>query len=157
LSTPGKPTVAVKRSPADHLQEYRWKPGVSANPAGRPKGIRNKLGEVFLDGMLEAWNKGGQEAIERVMIESPAKFLGALVTILPKQVELDADVTLKVTSAVDTLVTRLTSLASRETEYALDRADVKTIEHDPTRDANAGIICRDTPREEVGVATASDD
>ena len=134
----------------EELLKHSWKPGQSGNPTGRPKGARNKLGEVFIEGMLQAWNKGGQQAIDRVMIETPAKFLGALCQILPKQVELDADVTLKVTSAVDALVTRLSSLANRETEYALDRPEIKTIEHDPTRDASADIICRDKPRETVG-------
>jgi hypothetical protein len=113
------------------LQNLRpqWKPGQSGNPAGRPKGARQKLAEAFLEGMLCAYAKGGAKAIEDVMKDEPAKFLSALVAILPKQVEMDGEVKVRVTSAVDSLISKLNALAQRDVEYGQEReAAMKTIE-----------------------------
>ena len=38
-----------------------WKPGESGNPAGRPKGSRNKLSEEFVaefSRLVRAWGRG---------------------------------------------------------------------------------------------------
>ena len=118
----------TKRQQPPHL----WKPGQSGNPAGRPKGARSKLAESFLDGMLAAYMKGGQQAIEAVMEREPSRFLSALVAILPKQLELDADVKVSVTCAVDQLIAKLETHSTRELEYERRREVVmKTIEHEP--------------------------
>ena len=43
-------------------QKHRpWKPGESGNPAGRPKGSRNKLSEEFIaDRLVPTWSSGTQ-------------------------------------------------------------------------------------------------
>ena len=38
-----------------------WKSGQSGNPAGRPKGSRNKLSEQFLEETYEVWQELTQE------------------------------------------------------------------------------------------------
>ncbi|SRR5579883_258761 len=133
--TPEQQPAAVlqqRRSSADRLKQYAWKPGQSGNPAGRPKGARQKLAEAFLDGMLSAYEKGGAAAIEAVMKKEPAKFISVLAQIIPKQVEIDGDVNVRVTSAVDSLIHRLEALAKRENEYAKEREQaILTIEHEP--------------------------
>lgn len=132
----------------------RFLPGNSGF-GGRPRGARSKLAEVFLKGMLDAFERGGQQAIDEVMRKSPAKFIQALTAILPKQVELDADVSIKVTTAVDSLVSRLTALAKRDEEYAQDRQDaIKVIEYVPVE--QTGPIVSRFERESVGSSTENE-
>jgi Family of unknown function (DUF5681) len=67
-------------------QATRFQPGQSGNPAGRPRGSKNKLSEDFWRDMSEAWEQGGVEAIKRVMQEDPAKFLTIVASALPKDI-----------------------------------------------------------------------
>ncbi len=56
-----------------------WKPGQSGNPAGRPKGIRNKLAEDFLGDLQAAWKKRGKDALCNIVAKT-----------LPKEMTLEA-------------------------------------------------------------------
>lgn len=66
-----------------------WRPGKSGNPAGRPKGSRNKLGEAFIADMYEAWQAKGKETIDRVIEERPHEFIKAVAGILPKELNVN--------------------------------------------------------------------
>jgi hypothetical protein len=68
-----------------------FKPGQSGNPAGRPKGARSKLGEAFLDDLLQAWEREGAAAIQRVIDTKPAAFLKVVADILPKELKVERD------------------------------------------------------------------
>lgn len=90
-----KPTAKSKASttadntaakhPASHLAEFKFQPGVSPNPKGRPKGSRNKLGEEFLSKMLADFELHGTKVIETVRTEEPAQYLKVVASILPKE------------------------------------------------------------------------
>ena len=64
VSEPERP----KRNPADHLASYRWKPGESGNPNGRPKGrsITAHLRDALAD--LDAEGQEAAQAIARVLV-----------------------------------------------------------------------------------------
>lgn len=76
-----------KQKPA-HL----WKPGMSGNPLGRPKGSRNRLGEDFIRALSDDFNAYGMEAIRDVRINSPKDYLKVIASVLPKNVELDLEI-----------------------------------------------------------------
>lgn len=74
-----------KKNPAAHLEQYKWQPGQSPNPAGRPKGSRNKLSESFLAAMSDDFEQHGVEVIEKVRIERPQDYLKIIASIVPKE------------------------------------------------------------------------
>jgi hypothetical protein len=68
------------------MEAQKWKPGVSPNPAGRPKGSRNKLGEEFVSALLADFNEHGPSVIETVRAEQPAQYLKVIAAVIPKEV-----------------------------------------------------------------------
>lgn len=65
-------------------------PGSKLSP-GRPKGARSRLGEKFSKAMLADFKNGGVEAIERFRRDDPAGYCRAIVSMMPRDVNIDAD------------------------------------------------------------------
>lgn len=66
-----------------------WQPGQSGNPAGKPKGARNKLGEAFIEALHDDFNEHGIAAIQTVRAEKPDQYLKVIASLLPKDVNLN--------------------------------------------------------------------
>ena len=62
-----------------------WKPGQSGNPAGRPKGSRNKLSEEFVAEVYADWCEHGAAAIQTMRETRPDVYVVA--SLLPRQVQ----------------------------------------------------------------------
>ncbi len=65
--------------------------GQSGNPAGRPRGSRNKTGKAFLAELYAHWIKNGAAAIERVRQKRPKVYLKLVASLLPKQLDIKED------------------------------------------------------------------
>jgi hypothetical protein len=53
---------------------------------GRPRGVRNKLGDAFVKVMLEDFEVHGTIVVQRVREEDPSTYLKVVAGLLPKQI-----------------------------------------------------------------------
>ncbi len=76
-------TAPKQRGPGKPFQ-----PGASGNPAGRPKGAKDKLRCDFIKALTDDFAAHGVEAVTIVRQEQPAQYLKVIAAVLPKEIEL---------------------------------------------------------------------
>jgi hypothetical protein len=85
---------------------------------GRPKGCRNKLGEAFIRDLYEDWSENGIQALKDCREQNPAAYVRTVASLLPKDVNLNVNVTEQLTD--DELASGL--LAVRQALAVRERA-----------------------------------
>ena len=65
------------------------KPGEVRNPAGRPKGSRNKLSDAFLRALADDFEAHGKGVVEKVRTERPQDYLKIVASVMPKRMEVE--------------------------------------------------------------------
>lgn len=66
----------------------QFQPGQSGNPKGRPPGSRNKLCGDLLAALQKDFDVNGEKAVIAMRKASPARYIEALVSLVPKEFDL---------------------------------------------------------------------
>jgi hypothetical protein len=67
---------------------HLWKPGTSGNPAGRPRGSRNKLSDDFVAALYDDFHNHGSAAIAACRAQKPDVYVRVIASLLPRDVSI---------------------------------------------------------------------
>jgi Family of unknown function (DUF5681) len=67
---------------------HLWGPGQSGNPAGRPRGSRNRLSEDFVAALYDDFQENGSAAIAACRAERPDVYVRVIAGLLPRDVSI---------------------------------------------------------------------
>lgn len=69
-------------------EDTQFKPGQSGNPAGRPKGSRNKLSDLFIETLAADFEEHGVDVVQELRKVQPAQYCNVIAKLMPKLLEL---------------------------------------------------------------------
>jgi hypothetical protein len=81
-------TNHIGEQPVKRYRPGQFLPGNVANPAGRPRGSRNKLADDFIGALYADFQQHGVSAIVATRARDPATYVRIIASLLPKEVEL---------------------------------------------------------------------
>ena len=82
----------AERTPKhQQLAPYKWEPGKSGNPKGRPKGSRNKLAEAFCYDVFELWKEHGKGILVEATRRNPVAMCQIVASMMPKDHQLTVE------------------------------------------------------------------
>jgi hypothetical protein len=82
-------TDSTVPKPSKKDKPWQFKAGQpSANPAGRPKGSKDKLSGEYIGDLYQIWLQRGAQAIHDMIDDDPGAFVRVIASILPKDVNL---------------------------------------------------------------------
>ena len=127
---PLAPSQAFKLANPDYKPKRNAKgqlmPGWSGNPGGDAGRARRELNAMTIAGLTEAFRKGGKQAIDKVMKQSPAMFLKMLVLLVPRELQVEHSGSIKA----------MTDQQIEDAIAAIRRVmDAKTIDVTPTAES----------------------
>jgi uncharacterized protein DUF5681 len=106
--------------------------GTSGNPAGRPRGSRNRLADAYVTDLMECWEKNGKTALELCATTEPATFVKVVASLMPKDISLS--IGLDVASFAKTFDDAVRMLGNTPTAHRRplpgQPKDIEAIEHD---------------------------
>lgn len=100
-------------------------PGVSGNPAGRPRGSRNRLADAFVTDLRDCWELHGRDALERVARDQPEVLIKVISSLMPKTLDLNLTATVDAASFAERFRTAVELLGHEPQQMPKQ----KTIEH----------------------------
>jgi hypothetical protein len=120
----------------ENQKPWQFRPGQSGNPAGRPKGSRNRHSENFLREFSDDFEQHGRAVIEKVRLEQPATYLRIAADLLPRESTLDVNVDIlhDVTSTIEAF-RAMSEMLGADPQRGLQRLRklAPMIEHDERR------------------------
>ena len=96
-------------------KNHLWKPGESGNPAGRPKGSRNKLSEAVIGDILLDWEEFGVETIRQTREKDPVRYLRVVAGIIPREFQAKSEIEVSFIDALKELNNRENKLLDDRT------------------------------------------
>jgi len=91
IAPPGNDADTTADASAKRAPGRPFAKGQSGNPAGRPKGSRNKISTDFLNAITEDFELYGTEAIKSVRENKPEAYLKIVADLVPKDINLKHD------------------------------------------------------------------
>ena len=113
-------SVRAPVSTGQKQAETTFKPGESGNPAGRPKGARNKLGEAFVSDLLSDWETHGAVTIRAAREKDPTSYLKVVASLMPRDVKLTTETRPNAEMSDDELLEIIRQADEKADEQSID-------------------------------------